>query len=224
MEERKSFVFYLNWHKVLKKYPAQIRCEVYDAIIEYAASGTLTALKPQSQMAFDFIKDELDENLKKFQSKAEVRRKAANERWNNVRDANYANASDALQNKKCMNLHYENENENVSSNEDIKEKPSKEGKKNTRSNFSEEVNELINTTTNEKYRSYLQWSLANVPYVASHMKPMTEKEFDTLKGRYGSKKVRETLEQIENRKDLRKKYTSTYRTLLNWLKENGYDS
>lgn len=41
-------------------YPAEVRLEVYDAVIEYASSGTLLELKPMAKMAFSFIKREID--------------------------------------------------------------------------------------------------------------------------------------------------------------------
>ena len=44
--KRKSFVFNIEWQEVLMDYPPEVRLEVYDAIIEYVASGTLSELKP----------------------------------------------------------------------------------------------------------------------------------------------------------------------------------
>lgn len=41
-------------------YPPEIRLEVYDAVIEYASSGTVPELKPLAKMAFSFIKREID--------------------------------------------------------------------------------------------------------------------------------------------------------------------
>lgn len=61
--KKKSFVFYIEWQEVLMEYPAEVRLEVYDAIIEYVASGTLSELKPLAKMAFSFIKKQVDENL-----------------------------------------------------------------------------------------------------------------------------------------------------------------
>ena len=57
---RKSFVFNVAWQEILLDYPAEVRHEVYDAVIRYAASGTLTDLKPMAKMAFSFIKKEMD--------------------------------------------------------------------------------------------------------------------------------------------------------------------
>lgn len=63
---RKSFVFNVAWQEILSDYPAEVRLEVYDAVIRYAASGTLPELKPMANMAFSFIKREIDSNNGEF--------------------------------------------------------------------------------------------------------------------------------------------------------------
>lgn len=73
-KDRKSFVFYVEWRDVLMDYPAEVRYEVYDAIIEYAASGKLTELKPLAKMAFSFIKKDMDRNQAKYNGMVETNR------------------------------------------------------------------------------------------------------------------------------------------------------
>lgn len=73
---KKSFVFNYEWQEVLKDYPAEVRLEVYDAIIEYAKSGTLFELKPLAKMAFSFIKLQIDYNNEKYEEIVEKRREA----------------------------------------------------------------------------------------------------------------------------------------------------
>lgn len=50
---------------------------------------------------------------------------------------------------------------------------------------------------------------------------MTEAELGKLKQQYGAELIAETCSDIENRIDLRKRYTNLYRTLLNWLKKRN---
>lgn len=57
----KKFTFAIKWHEILKPYSDDIRREVYDAIIEYVATGTIIEMQPVSRMAFDFIRYEIDE-------------------------------------------------------------------------------------------------------------------------------------------------------------------
>ena len=46
----------MKWHEILKPYSDDIRREVYDAIIEYVATGTVIEMQPLARMAFDFIR------------------------------------------------------------------------------------------------------------------------------------------------------------------------
>lgn len=73
----------------------------------------------------------------------------------------------------------------------------------------------------EKLMKLDEWMKQHTPYIANNLNPLTQAEFEKLLSDYGIKDMCETMEQIENRRDHRKKYTSLYRTLLNWLK-NGY--
>ena len=57
----KKFTFAMKWHEILKPYSDDIRREVYDAIIEYIATGTVIEMQPLARMAFDFIRYEIDE-------------------------------------------------------------------------------------------------------------------------------------------------------------------
>ena len=93
--KKKSFVFNIEWQEILLDYPAEVRLEVYDAIIEYVASGTLSELKPMAKMAFSFIKKEIDYNSEKY-------------------DAIVAKRS--LAGKRGMEKRYDNENESNKNN------------------------------------------------------------------------------------------------------------
>jgi hypothetical protein len=65
------------------------------------------------------------------------------------------------------------------------------------------------------------WLSEHCPYIRKHYKMMTEAELEKLKQQYGSELIAETCSDIENRIDLRKKYSHLYRTLLNWLKKRN---
>lgn len=76
MDAKKSFLFNVEWHEVLKDYPAEVRLEVYEAIIRYCGSGILSEMKPLAKMAFAFIKREIDYNENRYQETIEARRAA----------------------------------------------------------------------------------------------------------------------------------------------------
>ncbi len=84
-----SFVFHTEWKDILKEYREEVRLEVYEALIEYATSGTLIELKPLSKMAFAFIKQQIDKDRENIETISEKRRKAgqkgAQKRWSKVK-------------------------------------------------------------------------------------------------------------------------------------------
>lgn len=81
-----GFHFKYSWRKALMDYPSEVRLEVYDAIMEYAESGTLVELKPMAKMAFSIFKVEIDQEKDRARSisekRAEAGRKAMEVRYN----------------------------------------------------------------------------------------------------------------------------------------------
>lgn len=74
------------------------------------------------------------------------------------------------------------------------------------------------THINAHTQNFLDYLEQDCPYISKHYKKPTDEQFEKLCGTYGEDKVRDMCLQIENRADLRKKYTDLYRTLTNWLK------
>ena len=125
--KKKSFIFNVEWQEILLDYPAEVRLEVYDAIIEYVASGTLSELKPMAKMAFSFIKKEIDYNTCKYDDivskRSEAGKKAMNKRYNK----DVTNLTNDSKSNKCYqdvtNLTVndndnDNDNDNVNVNEE----------------------------------------------------------------------------------------------------------
>lgn len=132
MLRKKSFVFNTEWQEVLLEYPAEVRLEVYDAIIEYVASGTLSELKPMARIAFSFIKKEIDFNEQRYQEvvnkRSEAGKKSAESR-NNNKSTNSTNVNicqQAVTNATDNDNEYEYDNvieKENNSNELLKKKP-----------------------------------------------------------------------------------------------------
>ena len=102
MGERNSFIFFFSWAKVLNRCTKEIRLEVYDAVVDYAESGTLPELKPMAQMAFEFIKEDIDRNNERYDDMVEKRKEAGRkgaEATNRQKSAKSANAEFAEQNQ-----------------------------------------------------------------------------------------------------------------------------
>lgn len=66
--ERNSFIFYKGWREAIKDLPDDVRLEIYESIIEYATTGNLRGLKPMANIAFNFIKIDIDRDADKYMS------------------------------------------------------------------------------------------------------------------------------------------------------------
>ena len=73
----KTFTFKISWHKVLTNYSPEIRLKVYDSIAEYVESGEMPEIDEPTKMAFLFIKNDIDEEIRKKNEISEKRREAA---------------------------------------------------------------------------------------------------------------------------------------------------
>lgn len=76
-------------------------------------------------------------------------------------------------------------------------------------------------SSNLDYLKFNDWLRRKAPFCSNpknFSSQITESEFLKLKEKYTGKQIADIIEQIENRKDLRKRYTNLYRTVLNWAK------
>lgn len=118
-----------------------------------------------------------------------------------------------------------NTNDNTTGNtnktkiKDLKENPLKGGKRKALSP-AEMIGEYRRKSDNPNYLIFLDWIETDAPYVARNIQPPTETEFEKLKAAFGSNSMMRNILNLENRKDLRKKYASLYRTLINWCQRD----
>lgn len=76
------------------------------------------------------------------------------------------------------------------------------------------------TVEQRRYNGWLAFTKEKCPFVAANIDQLTFGQFTKLRGRFGAAPMSEIIQQIENRKDLRKRYVSLYLTMFNWLKRN----
>ncbi|MDD2380255.1 MAG: hypothetical protein PHV35_01010 [Mariniphaga sp.] len=78
---------------------------------------------------------------------------------------------------------------------------------------------------NPYFIKFNNWIQENAPYCSNPRNfphQITEEEFLKLTKKYNGQQIADIIEKIENRKDLRKRYSNLYSTVNNWLKkENG---
>lgn len=224
-----SMVFYASWLDAIKNLPREMQGDVLTAIIEYGLYGETTApLKPITKAMLALVKTQIDINNKRYENSLKGGRKRKEDNGGkseeNQTQTNPEPKSNQTETKPKPNANQtqtnpEPNNINVNDNDNDKEivstnvEPIKKGanapKENTR-------------TPSERYVKFTQLLDKDCPYISGHYTHLiSEDEFDRLMEKFTAKDVWDTIQQIENRVDLRKKYTNLYRTLLNWLKREN---
>lgn len=91
-------------------------------------------------------------------------------------------------------------------------------------NVSKKENEIEIESKNEDYIKFRKWMKENCQYCdgpkSFKKSKITEEEFAKLKKDFTGAEIADVILNIENRVDLRRKYSSLYLTALNWLKNN----
>lgn len=98
----------------------------------------------------------------------------------------------------------------------------KEDKKESPNGDKKEAVASSPASSNPDFLKFNDWLKRKAPFCSNpknFSSQITEAEFLKLKEKYTGKQIADIIEQIENRKDLRKRYTNLYRTVLNWAKK-----
>lgn len=98
----------------------------------------------------------------------------------------------------------------------------KEDKKESPNGDKKEAVASSPASSNPDYLKFNDWLKRKAPFCSNpknFSSQITEADFLKLKEKYTGKQIADIIEQIENRKDLRKRYTNLYRTVLNWAKK-----
>ena len=192
--ERKSFMFRKEWKDAVAVLQKKERLSVYEAIIEYALTGDAPELSQTASMAFGLIQPAIDRDLELY--KETCRKRAEAGRMGGAPKGNRnAGKEEQAQQPKSVTTPVK-----VTSTKAVAVKPKEE---------------VVPTGANA---AFAEWLKKKCPYIYANIPMMKDEEFGKLKEQYGSKAISEVCLDLENRKDLRKRYSSLYRTLLNWLK------
>lgn len=204
---RDSFIFYRSFYEAIRDLPRDIQGEIYTAIMEYSLYGNETDnLKPIARSIFTLIKPQIDVNNKRFENGSKGGRPKKSVTDIEPKE-NQTETKEKPKENQNVTKAKPNNNDNVNDNDDIKKESSNEDKKES---------EL--SSCSPELQKFNKWLVENAPYCAKNLKPLTENELKKLKDKYTGSQISSIIEQIENRKDLRKKYTNLYRTILNWAK------
>ena len=207
---RESFVFYRSFYESAKHLPSEVQCEVYNAIMEYALNGNLpTELSTIANSIFILIKPQIDKNNKRYENGKNGGRPVVSGDKQKPNNNQTITKDKPNHNQTITNIEpNDNVNDNVN---DIKKESTNVDKK-----------ETSVSSPSTDYLKFNEWMQRKAPYCSNSKNfpsQITESELLKLKEKYSGQEIADIIEQIENRKDLRKRYTNLYRTVLNWAKK-----
>ena len=214
---RKTFVFNTEWAEVLMEYPAEVRLEVYDAIIRYAASGTLSELKPLARMAFSFIKGDIDRTNGKFNDTVRSRSEAGSRHSGNQ----YTRKADTAEGRSTPKMEQNGTNGTNGTSVPKLEQMEQNG-----------TNGTNGTEYEYEYENKKEIANAIKKKPKTHYAPdvmLTEDEYAKLLEGYGEDGAKWMIQKLDDYKASRgMTYKSDYRAILSWVvreyqKQQQYD-
>lgn len=216
---RQGVVIYNDWAPLLRRLPDALRGKVFTAVLDYSETGVRTETgDPAADMLLAVMYQRVEADLQKYEERAqgisEARREAgvkgAAKRWQKMANDG-KNSNCHLPIAKMAN---DGTNTNTNSNTNNKEKSTLTCTK------KESATIVATPTPPSRHERFLQWLADNCPYIAGHYKLPSDVLLAKLINTYGAEAVAEECLNIENRTDLRKRYSNLYQTLNNWLKKD----
>ena len=116
----KSFILYASYYDILSGLNDEKLGKLLRALFLYNREEEVERLPPDIQMAFSFIKRDMDANRLKYKETCERRRESANKRWGKEKeaedDANNANVCKSMQTMQkhangCKSMHNDNDDD-----------------------------------------------------------------------------------------------------------------
>lgn len=213
--DKNSILLYLSDYEPVKDFSLEEKGMLFDAIFEYASTGSTNDLPPVVLLAFKFFRMHIDENNKKWNEiktkRIEAGSKGGKQKAASAKQnlANLANAKDAKQSQANLAVNVnDNVNVNVSTSVDIKE-----------NTIVSKKDELSLSSPSEEFIKFNQWLEKHCPFVLKVKTQMTEPEYQKLLAKYTKKEISDVLESLNNWKDFSKKRTNVYRSTLDELKK-----
>ena len=224
---RKSFVFYGSWWEAIKNLPRDVQGDVLTAIIEYGLTGETTEqLKPIAKAMLAMAKTQIDVNNTRFENGKKGGHPKPSDNQTTTKPKPSDNQT-TTKPKPSDNQTTTKPKPNVNVNDNDKEtvstdvEPAKKGANAPKERAADAATHEPHKPS-ERYIRFQQWLAKECPYIPKHFeKTISEREFEKLLETYSARQLCDVISEINNRGDLRKRYTDLYRTVLNWLKREN---
>lgn len=195
----KNFVFRKEWREALKDYSAEVRAEVYEAILAYAFEGIVIEMSDLSKMAFNFIKLSIDAMQEAYKEKCERNRQRASKRWNADAEECKTMPSDA---EVCQSMPNGVSAQKTMPNDAILNT----NQINTNQINTNQVSVCDNsaqahahTPEQKGFKDFLAWSEAHAPLSLAFKEPLTFECFVWLVKTHGALKLKYCASDLHNR-------------------------
>ena len=207
---RNSFVFYRGWKEALDELSNGEKLAIYEAICNYALDGKIPDFTGLLNALFKSFVPQIDINTKRWDNGRKGGAPKGNknaEKQNVTKDGN--NQKQPKNNQKQPNVQCTMQNVQCTM---------------------QNVNECKSAakacthalTGGETYEKYVAWLRDNAPYIFSHYTNLiTEAQLSKLQETYPLSTILQTIAQVENRSDWRKKYVNLYMTVKNWIRKEA---
>ena len=207
----KNFIFRKEWREALKGYNAEVRAEVYEAILAYAFEGIIIEMSDLSKMAFNFIKISIDAMQDAYKEKCERNRQKATKRWGGdtevcqdiPNDANVCQdmPSDA---EVCQSMPMDNLAQKTMPSDAIYKYNTKQNNTiqiNTKQESVCEKNAHAPTPTHdeEKFKQFTEWCKVNAPLSLAFTEPLKCEHFVWLYRKYGAERMKNCASDLHNK-------------------------
>ena len=204
MAKKKSFILYADYIKHIGKLTDEEAGRLFKAIFEYVNEGRLPDLDGMAAMAFSFISNQLDSDLRKYETVCQKRAESAKRRWQKSDDAEGINNDVEKECKSmqmhtnavtCINLHSDSD---IDSDIDIE-------------------NDIDIDSDSGSVLHNMR------PRGAHHTIHLTEQDYKNLCEKYGQAIIDQYIERIDQylSTNNKKPYPNHYQTILKWLESDN---
>lgn len=204
---RDSFIFYRSFKESISDLSDSDKLVIYEAICDFSLDLKEPNLEGFPKALFKLMRPILEANI---------------QRWRNGCNGGAPKGNKNAVKQKVTDIKQPKRNRKTTEKQANKDKDvDKDKDVNVNNEYMSTAKACTHTLEGgEVYTQYVSWLKDNAPYIFGHYTNLvTEAQLTKLQETYPLKKIIETIMQIENRQDLRKKYTNLYMTLRNWLKK-----
>lgn len=204
--KREQFPFYNSFFRAIDRFPEdKDRLALYEAIIKYSFYGEEPMFENgMCYVAWDLMKPNLDSSIQHFLNGKKGGCPKGIQNNPNGTNQYSKELEDNREDKGRITKRISNKNKNKEKEYIITDANASENK---------------NITSEEKV--FIDGMNNNYPRVMSMKKPLTYSQYLAINEKYNVETITIVLQNMENCKDLNKKYISASMTLQNWLRNNN---